>query len=1054
MRRILVYNRLDAPLFELAEADVFACTRIEEVGGEHSLTITTTRVLEKGWRILTVDGRGRWREHVVHGTDALHGTGGRPVGTYYCVWSLLHDLMGTRVSKMPGVQSPVAAGVALDAALSGTARWQVGTVTRTASAGASMYDMSGWDAVGVLVETWGGELESDIEVGATGVVRRRASLYEKQGNQAATRRFDFGADLKSVRRRLPDGPLYCRITPRGKGEKTEGGSYGRKVTIADANGGKDYLENPSMVDLAKLPDGSGGWEYPTVEVENPDCETPADLLAWARTVVDEYTVPKITYEVDVLQLAAEGVDAHGVSLGDAVQVVDGKFDDLRIEGRAVRIETNELDEDDVRLTLGHLSGGLAGLLGGLSSGVSALRSAVYAMNGGTLSTADYLSRLLDRLNAEINATGGYTYITQGQGLRTYDKTVSDPLVGAEAGSVVELKGGNIRIANSRTASGDWEWKTVLQSGHIAAGLITAANITAGFIGSPSGNYWNLDTGEFQMAAIAATVDGKPIATEEYVDDYAEKAITEVDVEYRLSDSETALTGNYEWQTTAPAWVDGKYMWTRTKTVTDAGTAYSDPTCISGARGQTGAAGTDGRDGASITVSKIEWAPGASGTSAPASGWQASVPSVAQGEWLWCRVEYSDGSTALTPSYQGTDGEDGVSVSVRSVTKSNGVTTVKLVDSEGHQNTLTINDGQDGDSGTPGSNGYVHIAWATSADGSTGFSTSSSANKTYIGVYSDHTQADSTDYRSYSWSKIKGDDGADGTGVSSIEEQYYLSSSNTTQTGGSWSTSQPTWSSGKYIWTRSKVTWSDSSVTYTNPILAKAINKANETASSASTAVTNLNTELNQEGIFNRLTNNGQTQGIYLSGGKVYINGTYIKSGAIDASYITAGSLIVKSGSTTIFSANITAGTVTLGGFTVAGSKLYSKKTSLTDNTYGVYIGTDGIAVGSSSAYTALAGGYLRGGNASDITGYVGFNNYWQPTGVYGTRLAGRGCVAILTNGGFGVGSYYAFGTTATISSGESGTMKYIEKIQDNGDGSITWWTSSVTFKKGLMNTSL
>ena len=77
--------------------------------------------------------------------------------------------------------------------------------------------------------------------------------------------------------------------------------------------------------------------------------------------------------------------------------------------------------------------------------------------------------------------------------------------------------------------------------------------------------------------------------------------------------------------------------------------------------------------------------------------------------------------------------------------------------------------------------------------------------------------------------IDGTDGEDGIGVSEIVEQYYLSTSNSTQTGGSWQTTQPTWQNGKYIWIRSKITWTDSTITYTTPILADSVNKANETA---------------------------------------------------------------------------------------------------------------------------------------------------------------------------------------------------------------------------------
>lgn len=74
------------------------------------------------------------------------------------------------------------------------------------------------------------------------------------------------------------------------------------------------------------------------------------------------------------------------------------------------------------------------------------------------------------------------------------------------------------------------------------------------------------------------------------------------------------------------------------------------------------------------------------------------------------------------------------------------------------------DGSNGTPGPPGANGqtsYVHFAWANSADGATGFSTTVSAGKLYIGVYTDFVEADSTNPAAYSWTKIKGDDGLQG-----------------------------------------------------------------------------------------------------------------------------------------------------------------------------------------------------------------------------------------------------------------------------------------------------
>lgn len=74
------------------------------------------------------------------------------------------------------------------------------------------------------------------------------------------------------------------------------------------------------------------------------------------------------------------------------------------------------------------------------------------------------------------------------------------------------------------------------------------------------------------------------------------------------------------------------------------------------------------------------------------------------------------------------------------------------------------DGKDGIAGTNGTDGktyYLHIAYANSADGKTGFSVSDGTNKLYIGQYTDTTKTDSTDPTKYTWSKIKGETGADG-----------------------------------------------------------------------------------------------------------------------------------------------------------------------------------------------------------------------------------------------------------------------------------------------------
>lgn len=120
------------------------------------------------------------------------------------------------------------------------------------------------------------------------------------------------------------------------------------------------------------------------------------------------------------------------------------------------------------------------------------------------------------------------------------------------------------------------------------------------------------------------------------------------------------------------------------------------------------------------------------------------------------------------------------------------------------------DGEDGADGTPGENGangetsYLHIAYATSADGKTGFSTTNAVDKTYIGQYVDFTKADSANPAKYHWSKFQGPKGADGKdGKTTYFHIKYSAVSNPT------SASQMTETPSKYIGTYVDFTQTDS-----------------------------------------------------------------------------------------------------------------------------------------------------------------------------------------------------------------------------------------------------
>ena len=83
------------------------------------------------------------------------------------------------------------------------------------------------------------------------------------------------------------------------------------------------------------------------------------------------------------------------------------------------------------------------------------------------------------------------------------------------------------------------------------------------------------------------------------------------------------------------------------------------------------------------------------------------------------------------------------------------------------------------------------------------------------------------------------------------------------------------------------------------------------------------TTLNQTKVFNKLTNNGQLQGIYMQNGELYINGTYIKTGTLDANLIKAGTITGANGK---FALNMETGAFTMKDGTLSGVNIQSDDT--------------------------------------------------------------------------------------------------------------------------------
>lgn len=134
-------------------------------------------------------------------------------------------------------------------------------------------------------------------------------------------------------------------------------------------------------------------------------------------------------------------------------------------------------------------------------------------------------------------------------------------------------------------------------------------------------------------------------------------ISNTDVLYAISSSNT-IAPTSGWQTTAPAWKDGYYIWSKTKVVyTDGDIVYTDAACITGGKGETG-------NGISSIIEQYYLS--SSATSLLNGSWSNSRPTWKNGWYIWTRsvINYTNGNSITTEAIcvtgeKGETGDDGI-----------------------------------------------------------------------------------------------------------------------------------------------------------------------------------------------------------------------------------------------------------------------------------------------------------------------------------------------------------------------------------------------------------
>lgn len=501
--RYMIFDRWGNPLGDLPY--VIKAIRTRATDSTDTLDITTIGETNKDERIAFKDSMGRWAEYLCQSTQTARAAG-MPVTVAYCTGSIA-ELSRTYIEDKRNRAANAKACLAK--ALEGT-RWAVGTVetgTITGTANLAFYHCTVLDAIQKTADTYGLEVQTEYQPDPTGnrIGRRIIHLVEHRGTANTTKRFEYGKDLTQIKRDIDSGDVITRLYGWGKGiEQTneEGeatGGYSHKISFADVNHGKPYVQDDQALANWGIVGADGTRHHSEASVDFPDCEDPKELLTLTKNALKTRATPVVSYTADVTALGQAGLSAEGTDVGDSVQIIDTSFTTpLRLEGRILQIEEDLAGSlADTKITLGNIRQSYTQRLAAQQQALDKLVSSSGAWNSAAGGTGPYMKDLIDRINQIMNATGGYTYLKPGQGIYVYDKPEDQ-----NPTQCIHIGGGYWRIADHKKANGDWDFRSLANGKGIFAGAIYTGLLSD----AARRNYWNLDTGEFSLSA-STTIAG-------------------------------------------------------------------------------------------------------------------------------------------------------------------------------------------------------------------------------------------------------------------------------------------------------------------------------------------------------------------------------------------------------------------------------------------------------------------------------------------------------------------------------------------------------------------
>ena len=472
-----------------------ACRMKEVINGEDSLTFAVSAdhpdspIVQKGCWAVIKDIDGFFRAYTIVEEKGDHDASNSS-RQFYCENIAVNELNDDVVTDVRP-QSTTALDALERLLNNANSLWEPGIVDNFGISSTNFYYERVMSGLQKIIEAWGGEVRFRVSMNARNEITGRYIDILSRRGQRTGKRFEFGKDLIRIEPYIDMKNLKTALYGRGRGEETDSGEYGRRITFADVEwsvaagdpvdkpAGQEWVGDP--VALEKYGhwnrDGSRRhrfdvfiWEGGPNEIADEE-QYKKDLLKATWDYLQTINEPDVSYNMTALDLerATNGELKHeAVRLGDSVYVIDKYYAyDIRLEARISEIDRDMLDPSQTDLTIGNVISDLSSLIKQLKTEIDKKVSL-----GDPVS---WLQGWRDVTNLAFEKSGAYVYISDnGDGIITTNRPITN--IDNPPDLWVQIKSGGIRIADKLKIDGTPDWTTFMTGAGMIADTIMSGTL--------------------------------------------------------------------------------------------------------------------------------------------------------------------------------------------------------------------------------------------------------------------------------------------------------------------------------------------------------------------------------------------------------------------------------------------------------------------------------------------------------------------------------------------------------------------------------------------------